>query len=187
VRFIAAVFRRLRRSRRRAVSILGLASGSYRDIQQALLIAGELAVGTTLHGVEDEARALRHAGKLLERLPGVSCRWEVNTFRRFEPRERYDLVWLPGVFCCWREEPASRLLASAWRWLEPGGVLAFACARSDGLSRIFMEWCLDWRLVYRDESDLRRLWKRAGLTSAGMRLARTSGGALDFVAVVKKS
>jgi extracellular factor (EF) 3-hydroxypalmitic acid methyl ester biosynthesis protein len=70
----------------------------------------------------------------------------------------YDLVYCAGLFDYLSDRVCSRLLKLFHRWLRSdGGLVVATNVHPRNSSAHMMEHLLEWYLIYRDESDMRRL------------------------------
>ncbi|MHB8765061.1 MAG: class I SAM-dependent methyltransferase, partial [Deferrisomatales bacterium] len=77
--------------------------------------------------------------------------------RREAVAPQYDLVYCAGLFDYLGDRVCRQLVRLFWEWTVPGGlVLATNVHRSNPI-RQFMEYLLEWYLVYRDEAGMESL------------------------------
>jgi len=50
-----------------------------------------------------------------------------------------------------------------WSWTNHGGKIIVGNFHPGNPNRNYMEWCLDWLLIYRTEEDMLRLCEQAGI------------------------
>lgn len=72
-------------------------------------------------------------------------------------RQRFDFIYTAGLFDYLGDELAQRLIGRMFRMLRPGGRLLVANFRTGIPDAGYMEAFMDWKLIYRDEEDMRRL------------------------------
>ncbi|MGP8055895.1 MAG: class I SAM-dependent methyltransferase, partial [Limisphaerales bacterium] len=69
----------------------------------------------------------------------------------------YDLIYCSGLFD-YLSEPTCRSLGSLfYDWLRPGGAVIVANMSDSKPFRNFIEFVLDWQLIYRDSAKMRAL------------------------------
>ncbi len=71
--------------------------------------------------------------------------------------ERYDLIYCAGLFDYLVDPVCKRLLATLYKMLEPGGLLLATNVSTDNPSKKWMEFVLEWHLIYRDRSSMETL------------------------------
>lgn len=76
--------------------------------------------------------------------------------------EKYDVVYAAGLFDSLTDAVARSVAAKLLAAVRPGGRLVLGNFTSLARSRVLMELALDWKLVYRSESDLRKLYSGLG-------------------------
>jgi extracellular factor (EF) 3-hydroxypalmitic acid methyl ester biosynthesis protein len=67
--------------------------------------------------------------------------------------ERYDLIYCAGLFDYLADRTCKQLMALFYRWLEPGGLVAATNVDDCKPFRTFLEFLLDWHLIYRGTKD----------------------------------
>ncbi|MEO8177253.1 MAG: class I SAM-dependent methyltransferase [Deltaproteobacteria bacterium] len=72
-------------------------------------------------------------------------------------RAAYDLVYCTGLFDYLGDDVCSALLRICQSWLRPGGLLLASNVHPANPQRHCMEHLVEWRLIYRDEAQLRAL------------------------------
>ena len=81
--------------------------------------------------------------------------------------DRYDLIYCAGLFDYLPDETCRALVDLFYNSLEPGGLVVVANMKDDKPFRYFIEFVLDWRLIYRNAARLGILprdepWKQRG-------------------------
>ncbi|MEW6161031.1 MAG: class I SAM-dependent methyltransferase, partial [Verrucomicrobiota bacterium] len=75
-----------------------------------------------------------------------------------EMRENsYDLVYCAGLFDYLSDRICKRLMEIFYEILAPGGLLLASNVDSSNPSRNWMEYVVEWHLVYRDRKQLETL------------------------------
>ncbi len=69
----------------------------------------------------------------------------------------YDLVYCAGLFDYLSDKVCSRLLQLFYRWTVPGGLVVATNVHPSNSLRRFMDYVVDWHLVYRTEADMTAL------------------------------
>jgi len=77
--------------------------------------------------------------------------------RRAGPDRPYDFVYCAGLFDYLSDRICRRLVGLFHSWLAPGGLLTLTNVHANNPARAFMEYLMDWYLVYRDEDGMRDL------------------------------
>jgi extracellular factor (EF) 3-hydroxypalmitic acid methyl ester biosynthesis protein len=124
--------------------------------QDAEALAEALAavntVGTRL-GISLTVRTIRESVRTMLRTPDLAAAWG-----------RFDFVYTMGLFDYLQAPVARVVLAKLYELLEPGGELIVGNFHVGNPTRIYMEYWMDWVLVYRTEADMHEL--AAGLPGA---------------------
>jgi extracellular factor (EF) 3-hydroxypalmitic acid methyl ester biosynthesis protein len=69
----------------------------------------------------------------------------------------YDFVYCAGLFDYLSDRICRRLLEVFYDLLAPGGLLVATNVDSSNPSRVWMEYVVDWHLVYRDQEQFLKL------------------------------
>ncbi len=68
--------------------------------------------------------------------------------------EEYDLIYCAGLFDYLAETTCKALVKLFYHWLKPGGMTAVANMNDSKPFRNFIEYLLDWHLIYRNSRDM---------------------------------
>lgn len=69
----------------------------------------------------------------------------------------YDVVYCAGLFDYLSDKVCKRLMGLFYRLLAPGGLLIATNVHANNPTRHWMEFVVDWHLVYRDDDQFRNL------------------------------
>ena len=69
----------------------------------------------------------------------------------------YDMVYCAGLFDYFSDQLCKRLVELFFSWLRPGGLLCVTNVDPSNPVRFQMEYLLEWNLVYRNETDMKKL------------------------------
>lgn len=148
----------------RPVRLLSLGSGPARELALLSQRAGfvEAAAATCL---DMDPAALAHARQRIDgRMDGRVQFLRENALRfaagPSRPAQPYDLIYAAGLSDYLNAEQAARLIEDCHGMLAPGGLLIIGnfSLETHPSDRILMDWLLDWRLIYRDESEYRAIF-----------------------------
>ena|ERR1700737_7089 len=104
-----------------AVRILNVASGPGRDVFEFLRgSSNERISGVSIHYIDQDANAIKHAKNLLEPYCNQVTFENRNVFRA-RLTNNYDLVWSAGLFDYLEDNIFIRLLSKLSSALSPGG------------------------------------------------------------------
>ena len=163
--------------RRGCVSILNVASGSCRDVQELFDACPDLPVQVVC--VEQDPRAIEYAAVLCrEHLTKVSFR-EGNAFK-YSVDERYDLVWSAGLFDYLSDRLFVRLAARLAGMVKPGGELVIGNFNESNPSRPYME-LFDWVLNHRSPETLGDLAVKCGFVAEQIEVRAEPAGVTLFL------
>jgi SAM-dependent methyltransferase len=88
----------------------------------------------------------------------------------------FDVVVAGGLFDYLPDRWAIATLRAVHRMLARGGRLLFSNIAAANPFRVWLEYLAEWRLIERQESDLRRLLAEAGFSPDDARIFRDSSG-----------
>ena len=145
--------------------VLSVASGHMRELDTLRELTSSTKVGFT--ALDQDASSI---GEAQSAYPEFAIEGKVGSFasllRERRPAARYDLIYSAGLFDYLPPEPAAALIKAMFARLKPGGMLSVGNFTSDSHGRGFMAGFMDWRLLYRDESDMRSLASAACPTAS---------------------
>lgn len=72
-------------------------------------------------------------------------------------RSKFDLIYSLGLLDYLEERIARALVGAAWHSIAPGGTLLLANFSGDFADIAYMEACMNWWLIYRNEADMEAL------------------------------
>jgi extracellular factor (EF) 3-hydroxypalmitic acid methyl ester biosynthesis protein len=75
----------------------------------------------------------------------------------FGPGPGFDLIYCGGLFDYLSEPTCQSLVHLFYDWLQPGGMVIVANMSDSKPFRNFIEFVLDWQLIYRDSGKMRAL------------------------------
>ena len=77
-----------------------------------------------------------------------------RTQRRGVETEKFDLIYCAGLFDYLSPQTGHALIDLWYDWLEPGGLLLIANMNDTKPFRHFIEFILDWQLIYRNSAEI---------------------------------
>ncbi len=69
----------------------------------------------------------------------------------------YDLIYCAGLFDYLTDSVCERLIGLFFKWVTPGGSMAITNIHPRNNTRYFMEFVLEWNVIYRNEEQLMQL------------------------------
>jgi extracellular factor (EF) 3-hydroxypalmitic acid methyl ester biosynthesis protein len=146
------------------IHVLNLGSGPCRDVLEVSLANPDGKV--TFDCVDQDPNAISYATRLLEPISSQSrIHFYQSNVLRFRPRHLYDLIWSAGLFDYLSDRCFITLLSRMNNWVGHRGRMVIGNFSSCNPSRPYMEIVGNWILHHRDETTLRELADRAGITS----------------------
>lgn len=73
------------------------------------------------------------------------------------PGQSFDLLYCAGLFDYFSDRICKRLIQAFHQWLNPGGLLIVTNVHPKNPFRYFMEHIVEWHLVYRSETEFKKL------------------------------
>lgn len=88
-------------------------------------------------------------------------------FLRYNATEKFDIALLIGVLCPLENDICIRYLKIIKKLLKKDGCLIASNAsktmlREDPFTIFLMEWLANWKLVYKDEYEVKDIFEKAG-------------------------
>jgi hypothetical protein len=139
--------------------ILAVASGHLREAELSTAMAsGNVASFVALDADRESLREVetRYCGLGVETIH-ASVR---HILARRVTREPFDLVYAAGLYDYLNDHVAATLTARLFELTKPGGTLLIPNFAPSCPDRGYMESCMAWDLIYRDEYDMTRLVTR---------------------------
>ena len=145
------------------IDILDLGCGPCRDVLETYL-ASDNGNNLHFHCIDNESQAIEYAKKLLTHSKVQdNIRLEHANVLRFKTKEKYDLVWVAGLFDYLDDKLAVLLLKKIWRLLKEEGQIIFGNFSKRNPTRKGMDLVVRWNLIHRSAHDLIQLCRDAGL------------------------
>lgn len=90
-----------------------------------------------------------------------------GNFLKQKPKEKFDIVLLIGVLCGLKSDTCIKVLKAVRRFIKKGGTIVASnvsnkMLEEDPFTYFLMEWVGNWRLVFKDEKELKRIFEKAG-------------------------
>ena len=173
------------------VRVLSVAAGPAQELFELFTGLEQLHVPIELVLFEQDKNALAHAWRRLRaaaeaRFPGqVRLTYLHDSVKRllrdstlFEGFGRFDLIYSSGLLDYFQRTTGVVLTRRLAASVKPGGHLLVA-NMVDHPGRWFMEWLLDWNLVYRTREELLDIGRRA-VPDAALRIIEEETGINPF-------
>jgi extracellular factor (EF) 3-hydroxypalmitic acid methyl ester biosynthesis protein len=184
--FLGAVLSDLCHKAHGGLSVLALACGGCRDVAHAIARCGTRIEGSYIHCVDPDERAIAYAARSTHKwVANLRVHLETADLFRLRPPRRYDLVWAASLLDTLDERSAILLLQRIWNWISPGGQMILGYSHPRHPDRNYLEWCLDWWLTYRTETEVYRLCKQAGIARDFMDIDEEPLGVSQFCIVTR--
>jgi extracellular factor (EF) 3-hydroxypalmitic acid methyl ester biosynthesis protein len=88
--------------------------------------------------------------------------------------EEYDMIYCAGLFDYLSTQTCRALIELWYDWLSPGGLMIIANINDTKPFRNFIEFILDWQLIYRDSNDMLSLVPRKALDATEIITEKTT-------------
>ncbi len=76
--------------------------------------------------------------------------------------EKQDIIYSAGLTDYLDDRLFTRLVKRAWEYLKPGGILILSNFSINNPNKAWMDHILQWKLIHRSDSDLKRLFRAGG-------------------------
>ena len=171
------------------LSIMNLASGPAREIKELLENDSEkLFSQTTFDCYDLEMRALEYAKQLLNNYSNINFS-QKNAIRLALKKDikeeiccNYDLIYSTGLFDYLDERIAVKLVGNLKKLLKPGAIMIIANAadKYSNSSAAWMEWAVDWYLIYRTESEFKKIFLDAGFSDESLQIILQQNNVMQY-------
>jgi extracellular factor (EF) 3-hydroxypalmitic acid methyl ester biosynthesis protein len=115
----------------------------------------------TLAYTRERLESLQHSGKQLHlRTQHESVNQLLKRSAQaqvIEESDKFDFVYCAGLFDYLTDKVCARLVKYMALRTRAGGQILFTNVHSNNQERRWMEYFLEWHLIYRDENDVRRI------------------------------
>ena len=167
-------------------SVLNIASGPGRDVAESITDLNCSAEGVAIHCVDSDRNSIAYAKEVVGNTPSrVTIHWEVANAFKLRTERKYEIVWSAGLFDYLDDRFAVALVRRMWKWTKDGGTMIFGNFHPSNPSRNYMEWCGNWHLIHRTESDLIALCVKAGIAKESVYIDKEPLGINIFCLVAK--
>ena len=161
------------------IRIMNLGSGPAREIKELLENDSERIFSKVIFDCYDlDINAINYAKQLVNNANNVNF-FQKNAIRlalkkdiKQEIPHEYDLIYSVGLFDYLDERVAVRLAGNMRKLLKKDGVMAIANFGNKYLnsSAGLMEWVTEWYLIYRTETEFRRIFLNAGFSPKDLQI-----------------
>jgi 2-polyprenyl-3-methyl-5-hydroxy-6-metoxy-1,4-benzoquinol methylase len=152
------------------IRIMNLACGPAREIKELRDEHPQLLDRVTFDCYDLDPKALNYAKRILDNTVKVNF-YEQNAIRLAlkkditkEVHYSYDLIYSTGLFDYFDARVASRLVKNLRRLIKRNGIMLIANMRDkySNQSAGWMEWVAEWYLIYRSETEFKKIFIDAG-------------------------
>jgi SAM-dependent methyltransferase len=181
--------------RRSPLRILSIAAGPAQETYELLLEREALPPQVEIVLFDQDKRALSFSYSRLKRLPkwGAQVRlvYLHDSIKRllrdatlFSVFGQFDAIFSCGLFDYLQPRTAAHLSRGLYDNLAPGGTLYIGNMTPDNPSRWFMDFHLDWSLIYRERAEMMD-FAQAGAPQARVAIVEEQTGINPFVTLTK--
>lgn len=140
--------------------VLILGSGPATDVNEFLNIYSGNDIRFDL--VDFDQNAIDYSSHKNKKFEKLISYHKINVLR-FEPYQRYDLIWSAGLFDYFREKHFVYLVKKYINYMTEGGEFVIGNFSTENPSKNLMEVVSEWYLNYRSREDLLKIAGEAGL------------------------
>jgi len=158
-------------------SLLNIASGPARDLLELYQQIENSHLKTIC--VEHDPRAIKYASKLTEPFKESIEYRKANVFK-YESDQQFDVIWSAGLFDYFDDATFINTLKKMLSWTKDHYEIIIGNLKSNS-SDHYLEIMTDWHLYYREESDLIRIAKEAGVSESQIFIGKEVSGVNLFL------
>ena len=155
------------------VLIGNLGSGPGRDVIDTFSLYYRNISNVKAIHIEKNITALKK-GKRMAVIKGVDhlIDFVEGNFLKYKPVEKFDIALLIGILCSLKNEICINILKRIKKMLKKDSCLIVSNAskkmqKEDPFTCHIMEWGPNWKLVFKDEEELKQIYEKAGYTWKG--------------------
>lgn len=171
-RNLPKIIEKYRGDEAKSVLIGNLGSGPGRDVIDVLDQHREFANVRAVHLDKDE-KALERGKRMAEdqRVDHL-IEFVRGDFMKYNPPEKFDIILFIGILCPLSIEYSVIVLKMLKRMLKEGGCIIVSNStrkmkKEDPFTCFIMEWTSDWQLFFKDESEMKQIFRESGFNWEG--------------------
>ncbi len=167
--------------------ILSVGCGGCRDILKITKYISDIQCDLVLHDIDNDALELsrQRLGNLKGRVRLINGNF-LQALRNIENSGSFDLIIAGGLFDYLSDKHISFFLKYAFnKLLNQNSMLFFTNIKKDSPYKVWQEYLADWKLIYRNEDEIRNLLTTAGFPDSAIKIEKDETG-LTFLVTVKK-
>ncbi len=167
--------------------ILSVGCGGCRDILKITKYISDIQCDLVLHDIDNDALELsrQRLGNLKGRVRLINGNF-LQALRNIENSGPFDLIIAGGLFDYLSDKHISFFLKYAFnKLLNQNSMLFFTNIKKDSPYKVWQEYLADWKLIYRNEDEIRNLLTTAGFPDSAIKIEKDETG-LTFLVTVKK-
>jgi len=155
------------RNNQESILIGNLGSGPGRDIINTLYYYKDTSLIKAVN-IDKDKKALERGERMaIGRNIHHLIKFIQKDFLTYKSDKKFDIALLIGVLCPLSPEICVKYLKTIKHLLKPNGYLIASNASKkmqseDAFTRMIMEWTANWKLVYKEEKDVRGIFEDAG-------------------------
>jgi len=177
----------------RNIRIMNLACGPAREIKELFESdTSKLFSKVTFDCYDFDIRAIDYAKQLLNNnnnnvnfFQKNAIRMALKKYITSEIPQDYDLIYSMGLFDYLDISIAVRLIANLKRLLRKDGAMLISNVRDkySNSSAGWMEWVVEWYLIYRTEKEFRKIFLDANITAGDLRIIPQNSKVMQYCIV----
>lgn len=171
------------------IRIMNLASGPAREIKELLESDFSGLFSKAIFDCYDyDSKAIEYAKKIVDNTSKVNF-FQKNAIRlalkkdiKQELPAEYDLIYSAGLFDYLDERLAMRLIYNLKKVLKKNGIMIISNVRDkySNSSAAWMEWVVDWYLIYRTEEEFKRIFLDAGISIKDLQIVPQQSKVMQY-------
>jgi len=163
-------------------SIMSVANGHMRELD--LIVGDERVRDATFIAIDSDELSLQEAARSYGYLDIHSLPVPLtHLLRERRPPRRFDLIYSAGLLDYLSDRAVAALLQNLFARLNPGAIVLLGNFAPDTHGRGYLEFMMDWSLIYRDEKDLADIARDTLPPNASYRTFRDEPGNVVYLEV----
>jgi len=151
-----------------SILIGNLGSGPGRDVINVLSANYRNASNIQSIHIDKDINALKRGG-IMTKVQKIDhlVKFVRENFLKYNSSQKFDILVLIGILCPLDAETCVAILKTIKTSLKEGGCLIASnvtkqMEKEDSFAYFIMKWMADWKLVFKDEEELKLIYEKAG-------------------------
>ena len=106
-------------------------------------------------------------------------------YKKTSTLPKQQLIYANGLVDYFKDELPIQFLNWVYNYLLPGGKVFLGQIYKENPDRLYIEYIMDWKLIYRDQGDLRKIFSKSNFKKSALTFTFEESPSILFV-IAKK-